>query len=521
MSRPEHNNRGVSADVARLTRRDWWPAVAAGTVLFALGCIVVLQTQAAGRATYTIFDNLAETFAALVAAACCAVAALRHRDRVRLAWALIGASALSWGLGQSVWDWYQVVRDIQVPFPSLADAGYLLAVPLAIAGVLSLPVANERARTHVRTVLEGLMIAAALLVISWNTTLGAVYKAGADSPLAMVLSLLYPISDVVIMTMVLVRVGRVAHRGRAPLLLIAGGLAAAAVADSSFAYGTAANTYGAGNVLDGGWIVGYALIALAALHSVARPVRDVATPRVLPSHLTVLLPYPPLLAAVGVVIVEHITTGTVSRFTFATLLALVSLVLVRQYLVVKDNTRLFIMLRARERELRHQANHDALTGLVNRAYFRESVAQALLVAKELRTRGAVLFIDLDEFKGINDTHGHGTGDRVLTIVADRLRRSVRPTDLAARLGGDEFAVLIEHAPDQRQLAAVAGRILQNLREPISVDGLRLSARGTIGIAVVDSDADTCDELLRRADVAMYAAKREGKDRAGIYRELVA
>ena len=517
---PSHNNPLMTADMARSAQRNVWPVAAGVLGVFAVGCAAALQFQLAGRYTYLYLDNVAETVAALLAATCCAVAARRRTGRVRLAWVLLGASAMSWGLGQAVWDWYQIVRNVQVPFPSLADAGYLLAVPLAIGGVLALPVANERARTHVRTVLEGLMIAAALLVISWDTTLGAVYRAGADSTLAMVLSLLYPISDVAIITMILVRIGRVAHSGRAPLLLIAGGLAAAAVADSSFAYSTAAGTYGAGNVLDSGWIVGYSLIALAALYSITHP-RQGDAPRVLPSQLSVLLPYPPVVAAVGVVVAEHVTSGTVSRFTFITLLVLVALVLVRQYLVMQDNTRLFTMLTARERELHHQANHDALTGLVNRSYFGESVTRALVVGSELHRRCAVLFIDLDEFKRVNDTHGHGVGDRVLKIAAERLRRSLRPTDIAARLGGDEFAVLIEHAPDPRHLAAVAGRILQSLREPIVVHNLVLSARGTIGIAVAESSSDTCDELLRRADVAMYAAKREGKDRAGMYRELVA
>ena len=509
----------MTADVRRSVSGKTWPALAGVIVVFALGCAVSLQWQVAGRYTYLYLDNIAETLAAFGAAVCCGVAGLRRDGRVRLAWVLLGLSALSWGLGQTVWDWYQIVRNVQVPFPSFADAGYLIAVPLAIGGVLALPVANERARTHVRTVLEGLTIGTALLIISWDTTLGAVYKAGADSTLAMVLSLLYPLSDVAIITMILVRISRVAHSGRAPLILIAGGLAAAAVADSSFAYSTAAGTYGAGNVLDSGWIVGYSLIALAALYSITHPHRGSA-PRTLPSLLGVLLPYPPVVAAVGVVIGERVLAGPVS-FTFITVFVLVGLVLVRQYLLLQDNTRLFALLTARERELHHQANHDALTGLVNRSYFGEAVARALLLGDELRTHCAVLFIDLDEFKSVNDSHGHGIGDQVLTIAAERLRRSLRPSDIAARLGGDEFAVLIEHAPDQRHLAAVAGRILQSLREPIVVNDLVLSARGTIGIAIAEGSADTCDELLRRADVAMYAAKREGKDRAGMYRELAA
>src|SRR5207253_811160 len=160
-------------------------------------------------------------------------AAAHNHGRVRLAWALLGASAFSWGAGQAVWNWYQIVANVQAPFPSFADAGYLGAVPLAVAGVLAFPVAFERLRTYVRSVLDGLIIAAGLLVVSWETVLGAVYRAGADSTLGTVLSLLYPISDVVIVTMLLVRVSHVARSGRAPLLLVAVGLTAYAVADSN------------------------------------------------------------------------------------------------------------------------------------------------------------------------------------------------------------------------------------------------------------------------------------------------
>ncbi|HWW09215.1 MAG TPA: GGDEF domain-containing protein [Candidatus Acidoferrales bacterium] len=498
----------------------WWEASTVAAAAFAVAFIVALLLHAAGTNTGAYLDNLTETAAAYFAAAVCGLTAVKNHGRIRLAWMLIGASALSWGTGQAIWDWYEIVAKIQVPFPSPADAGYLGAVPLAIAGVLAFPVAFERARTHIRSILEGLIIAAALLVVSWDTVLGAVYRAGADSPLSMVLSLLYPLSDVAIVTMILVRLGRVAREDRVPLLFLAGGLAAAAVADSNFAYTTANGTYGSGNVLDAGWVAGYLLIAIAALRMVSRPVRG-ALPHVLPSRWTSLLPYPPIAAALAMAMAEKLTTGQLSEFTFWTVLALVGIVLVRQYLVVVDNVRLVRTLSAREKQLAHQAHHDALTSLPNRVYFRDCVIRALEHNTGTHTRFAVLFIDLDEFKAVNDTHGHGMGDRVLVVVADRLRASLRPADIAARLGGDEFAVLVDHAPDQKQLDAMARRILQALREPMTVEGVAMSVPGTIGMALAEGDTDTCDELLRRADVAMYAAKREGKDRVGVYRALAA
>jgi diguanylate cyclase (GGDEF)-like protein len=505
---------------ASSSRAGWWRLTAAATGVFIAAFVAVLATDALGPTTYSWFDNLVQTAAPLAAAAACAVAAARHGSRVRLAWALIGASAFSWGCGQAIWDWYELVRGVLVPFPSFADAGYLSAVPLALAGVLAFPVAHERTTSQVRNVLDGLLIAGALLIVSWNTVLGAVYHAGSPTTLAMVLGLLYPLSDVAVLTVVLLRVRGMPAGGSAPLLLLAAGLVAAAVADSAFAYLTATNTYGAGNVLDAGWVAGYLLVMLAALRGVTRPLRG--RPKAAGwSRVRSLLPYPVVAAAMATTVVERIATGATSNFTLATLLAVVALVLARQYLVVGDNARLVRRLRVRERELARQVHYDPLTDLPNRVHFHAAVDAALIRAADDGTRCAVLFIDLDDFKHVNDTLGHAVGDRVLVAVGQRLRSCIRPGDLAARLGGDEFAVLLEHAPDTARLNSMARRVLQALREPLSVDDTILPVRGTLGLAVSENAADTFDELLRRADVAMYAAKREGKDRVGVYQAAAA
>ncbi|MBJ7595049.1 MAG: GGDEF domain-containing protein [Candidatus Dormibacteraeota bacterium] len=499
-------------------RAHWW-SVACGLAV-AVFVAFVAGLLAGGAGAYTYLDNIMETTSAFFAASACAVAAMRHSGRVRLAWTLMAVSALSWGFGQSVWDWFQIVQGVQVPFPSAADAGYLLAVPFAIGSVLAFPVASERARTFIRTLLDGLLIAVGLLVVSWDTTLGAVYRAGAGTPMGMVLSLLYPVSDVAIVTMILVRLSRVPRTGRTPLLFMAAGLAAAAVADSQFAYLTANNTYGFGNVLDAGWVAGYLLIGLGALRTVQRPLHG-RPPSVLPSRFSAVLPYIPSAAALGVTIAQKTTTGRIDEFTFWTVLSLIGLVLGRQYLLGLDNTRLLRSLSARERDLAHQAHHDALTGMPNRKFFHDAVAHALERGKPSRTPCVVMFIDLDDFKTVNDTHGHGAGDRVLVAVAERLQGAVRPHDVAARLGGDEFAILLNRAPDAAQLEAIGRRILHSLREPLVMDGFVCSTRGTVGVAISERSADTCDELLRRADIAMYAAKREGKDRVGMYSEVAA
>ena len=165
-------------------------------------------------------------------------------------------------------------------------------------------------------------------------------------------------------------------------------------------------------------------------------------------------------------------------------------------------------------QLRYQAYHDALTGLPNRLLFAEQVRQALTRRDRAREKPAVLFLDLDDFKTINDSLGHGAGDGLLVAVAERLRASVRPGDVVARLGGDEFAVLLDQtAIDAAERAAK--RLVQALRAPFVLHGHEMSIHASIGIAG-HYGASTADELLRNADVAMYSAKDNGKRGYAIY-----
>jgi diguanylate cyclase (GGDEF)-like protein len=172
--------------------------------------------------------------------------------------------------------------------------------------------------------------------------------------------------------------------------------------------------------------------------------------------------------------------------------------------------------KALENELRHQAFHDALTGLANRALFEDRLAHALARARRDGQRLAVLFLDVDDFKTINDSLGHDAGDELLRAVALRIAGLVRAGDTAARLGGDEFAVLVELA-DQDSGEAIARRILDALSSPFTVGERILRVTASIGIAANDCDVRVQD-VLRNADTAMYAAKDAGKNSFQVYDE---
>jgi len=168
-----------------------------------------------------------------------------------------------------------------------------------------------------------------------------------------------------------------------------------------------------------------------------------------------------------------------------------------------------------EEQLSHQAFHDSLTGLANRVLFRDRVSHALERQQRDRKPVAVLFMDLDDFKTINDSLGHAAGDVLLREVGDRIRETLRGPDTAARLGGDEFAVLLEDGGDGIQAADVAERLIGALVDPFHLESKEVFVRASIGIAVVEADdapVDGVESLMRNADVAMYMAKEKGKNR---------
>jgi len=632
----------VEQDVEAAAAVDWRRftlavvAVAAATV----GFVAWLALRLGGQwVTFTLMDNLAQLMAPVAAALACAMAARRDRGRLGWSWHLLGASATSWALGQAVWSWYELVAAREAPFPSLADVGFLAAIPLAAAGLLTHVAAAEHGLAQARRVLDGLVIATAVLAVSWQLLLGPLFRAETGTLFEEVLALAYPVSDAVTISLVIFLLAGSRSATRAPMLLIGGGLVAIAVSDSLFAYLTQSDTYGSGSLIDTGWFVGYLLVVLAALLPERR--RPAVGSRT-QAGWTVVLPYLPVLVAGGLTGYELARGRRIDAFLGLLFVVLIALVAVRQLMAVFENLALArgleskvrqrtaeltrrerhfrslvqngsdlilvvdrdatityaspsverllgrpaetlagtgletllhpddqrrlapmllaaeartevtlsvewrlrhaegawrsmetmltsqlgdaavhgIVLNSRdvteraqfEDQLRHQALHDALTNLPNRALFRDRLELAL--AGQPRRGGcvAVLFVDLDDFKSVNDTDGHEIGDALLRAVADRLRSVVRAGDTVARLGGDEFGVLAEALPDPQEATKLADRIHQGLRQPLLVEGRELFAHASIGISLAGAPGTAGEELLRHADVAMYVAKSEGKNR---------
>ncbi len=168
-----------------------------------------------------------------------------------------------------------------------------------------------------------------------------------------------------------------------------------------------------------------------------------------------------------------------------------------------------------EQEMRHLASHDSLTGLANRALFGDRLEQALLRAKRDENMLAVLYFDLDKFKPVNDTYGHGMGDQLLVQVARRVRGSLRKSDTLARLGGDEFAVLLATCASTADAMNVAANVLRLLNTAFVIDDVALHISGSIGVAVYPDCGPDAKQLVHCADQAMYAAKQQGRNQVAL------
>ena len=491
-------------------------------VVFVTAFGLFVSFHPAGERAAEWLDDLGSVAVAVTVTAAAARTALRSAGRHGpggSGWpppALLGAWVRPSGPGTPS-SWPSRYRRPRSPTSSTSSA----ACPLAAVGVLLLgSQRGERSRAF-RFALDGLIIAGSLLFVSWSTALGAVYREDTGSLLSRLVDLAYPVSDIVLTTAALAALSTVRGRRRRELGLIGAGLLAFAVADSAYTYLSYTNNYGNGSVFDTAYIAGYLLLVLAALV----PGRRESAPessRALSAGQT-MLPYVPLTFAVVITVGKAVGGARFDGLLVATGAVTVTLVLVRQWLTLMENFRLrqrleasIVELRSSERELAHQASHDPLTGLANRVLFADRIDQAL--ARHRRHGGvvAVMVCDLDEFKAVNDTLGHLTGDELLRSVAERLLAHVRREDTVARLGGDEFGVLLESFDQPDAAVEAAGRINEAIHPEFLIAGQRVIVTASIGIALVAEGNQTAEQVLRAADIALYEAKGAGRDRCCVY-----
>jgi diguanylate cyclase len=436
------------------------------------------------------------------AAVSAGLAARRTGGRQRRAWVYMAVGLAAWTFSELVVVYHRVwLGSVHPLYPSAANAGFLLFPVAACVAMLVLP-AGYPGGNWFRMVLDGAIVAAALFVVSWVVVLRHAYAATGVKNSAAIVSLAYPVSEVVTVTVAVLVLARAHARWRVTVTLLTVGLTLIAASGSAYEYLFARNNYAFDNPVGLGWSAGVVMVGIAALTCPPEPpYAPPEPPASLTAPVLLWLPYLPLAIAGGLELVEF-RNSLKSDPAFVVVPWLVIAVLARQFLVVAENRRLL-------HSVSDRALRDPLTNLANRVLFHDRLEHAIQLFHRDQRSVAVLSMDLDDFKLINDNLGHAAGDALLVQAAQRLSCCVRTGDTVARLGGDEFAVLIEDAGENAHL--IAYEIMEAFERPFSADGEGIFMRPSAGLAVASGeDPDLrASELLKHADMAMYSAKRLG------------
>ena len=427
-----------------------------------------------------------------------------NRVEVRAPWYWIAAGLASFLCADVIY----YVLELQAgaegpPFPSQADIFYLLMYPLVIVGltVLGHRVSPRRDKaSSIDAMVVGTAMFGCLYVLFVDTTVSS-----DSSSLELFVGLAYPVMDVMILA-VATRLIVTVHLRHVPFALMVASISSLAIADVAYNIYLNNSTFETGTWVDFFWLAFYTLFAAAALHPTVRdPLRDVSEEDKLSARQLVIM----FVATLSVPMIDLLWGSPADRVVTLPVSALLFLLILVRVFGLTEALR-----RGKER-LRHEAEHDALTGLTNRALFAERTRSAL--SDDRLGLTAVLFIDLDDFKTINDSLGHQAGDELLMQVSKRIVGCLTETDTVARFGGDEFAVLLEDLPDERAATNVARRLLEALGDPIDLGSRTVSASASVGIALNDVSGDCdVDTLMRNADVAMYLSKSRGKGRYEVF-----
>jgi hypothetical protein len=308
---------------------------AAGAVVLATGLLTVWIGLHIGGTRVTLWvDDLATPLAALIACVLCFRARARHGGRMRSFWLLLGCATASWTLAEIIWGYYALILAREVPVPSWADLGYLSAIPLAVAALVVHPATSGSGTRKAGWVFDGLVIATALLFLSWTLVLGPLWRSANLSTWTGVVALAYPFGDVVIVFFIVLAIRGMTGENRLSLWCLLVALLAMALTDSTFTYLTEVAKYTGGDVIDAGWIAAYLGIALAAFSSRSNSTVVPRAEHSKPSLSSLVAPLLPVLLALSVAAVEIRLGQHLDQAAWLMAFGLIALVLTRQGLMV-------------------------------------------------------------------------------------------------------------------------------------------------------------------------------------------
>jgi len=477
----------------------------------------------------TVLSDISSPLIGLLTTVGIFLAAIRTRNYsnpIARAWFFLGYAQIAYFLGDLTWGILEIGLKIS-PFPSIADIPYLLYYPLFFYAVMQFPSVKRQSYEWLKRLLDLVIIMIGGVMLYWNYILGPIIQIQTGVPLlSQGLAYSYPLGDLILFWAILILLyNRVHEKNGFPLLLIALGVTVMIISDCYFSIQSLNETYVAGGLLDVSYILQNLLVFLAAVWQFTSE-KEFSKSNSPSSSIVVVinsffsyLPYFWLLASIIMLInsyyqtlqmgFSHIAGATIILLALVFLRQIINNIQIRKLIVDVDVA--FEKIDRDAREMHVATLHDFLTNLPNRALFMDRLDSALLsIKRHSYDPYAVLFLDLDNFKNVNDTKGHVTGDRLLIQIAQCLRNCLRETDTIARLGGDEFIMLLEDIGDLQSVINTTNRILEAFKNPFEIGDFKIYTSVSIGIVLNLKTYTNSTDVLRDADIALYKAKESGK-----------
>lgn len=440
----------------------------------------------------------------------------RYRPRASNAWYMMAAAQSLWVIADTTYNWQQDVMHIR-SFPTISDVFYLLGYPVFAIGLFMLVKRHPRARRDLGPLLDSAAVTAGLCLLSWVLLARPTIERMHDSGLASIVAVAYPAMDILLVAALVGLISSAPGRSAAArYLLVALTLLITADTISVILDLFANNTIPPMEPL---WLLSYGAWGAAALHpSMAKLSDPVTTPEVEFRGSRLLAVMLAMSIGPAVLAVHEITGFKVDTWAAIIGSVVMSIIVVtRMNLAITQITSVHHSLEVLQDELAVQATHDPLTGLANRIQSMRLLAGALGRARRRNSTVALLFLDLDGFKTINDDYGHRAGDEVLRQVSRRMEAEIRDGDFVGRLGGDEFLIGLEDVTDEDAAVSLANRLIASISKPIHLetDGT-VHVGVSIGVSLGRGGATDVETLVHEADVAVYQAKAGGRGRVELF-----
>jgi diguanylate cyclase (GGDEF)-like protein len=484
--------------------RGWarWPAAAVLLAVVACG-LVAWATESGWPST------IAYQLGGYGAFAAASIAIVRHRPSPRWPWVLLALGIFGSATGDLLWDLTERLSDVPGYTSMVANLAYLASYPLFVVGVLGL-LGSRATRRDASVLIEAVTLALAGWLVLWVLVVHPKLAEGGLTFWDWVPTVLYPPLDLIVIVAVW-RLGRGHARRSAPWMLLMGAFITMFVADWCYAMLGMPDGGTVSWLLNLAWLGAYGAIAAAAVHPAMRYLKaDPETDPMRAARTRVAIVTAACAAPLLLLLVAPHRVAAVTEVVAVTGFLIILCTAVRAHLATEQN-------RDAAEQLAFRATRDTLTGLANRAALMDHLVLATRRAARTHRSCAVAFLDLDDFKLVNDSLGHAVGDQLLCTVADRLRRVTRAGECVARLGGDEFVVVFEDLEGVAETLDAAERIVLVLGEPYRVGDAEFTLRASVGV-VPDAQrhVDDVDAVLRDADLAMYEAKATAKGRVCLF-----